>query len=293
VRKSTAGARWSDEHALPNAGADVVPVRGTRDEFTSLEDHYRIDTDTRPPEIDGDRWRLIVSGLVNRPLALTLAQLHDFPATDQFVTLSCISNPVGGDLIGTTRWSGVSLQRLLAMCGVQPPATHLRVTSADGFYEVVSIDAVRSDPRVMLAYAWDGLPLSGEHGYPLRLYVPDLYGMKQPKWIAGIEAIDHWEPGFWVARGWDKEGHVKTTAAVDTVLRRGDVFEVGGFAYAGARGISRVEVRADEGEWQRARIREPMSSTTWVLWRIELRLLPGKHRFEARAFDRPGVSSRA
>ena len=137
----------------------------------------------------------------------------------------------------------------------------------------------------MLAYEWDGVPLSIEHGFPLRLYVPDLYGMKQPKWIVSIDAIDHWEPGFWVARGWDREGHVTTTAAVDAVVRRGDVVDVGGFAYAGARTILKVEVRADEGEWQPAQIREPMSGTTWVLWRAEFRLPDGQHRFEARAFD--------
>jgi hypothetical protein len=110
--------------------------------------------------------------------------------------------------------------------------------------------------------------------------------MKQPKWITTISAIDHWEPGFWVSRGWDREGHVVTTAAVDAAVRRGDVVDVGGFAHAGARGISRVEVRADAGEWQQAEIREPMSGTTWVIWRAELRLPDGQHRFEARAVDR-------
>jgi DMSO/TMAO reductase YedYZ molybdopterin-dependent catalytic subunit len=284
--RAATSRRWSDDHALPNAGAAVVPVRGTRAEFTPLEDHYRIDTNTRPPEIDGDRWRLVVGGLVERPLVLSLPQIRALPATHQFITLSCISNPVGGDLIGTTRWSGVSLQQLLARSGVARSATHLRVTSADGFYEVVSIDAIRSDPRLMLAHAWDGVPLSTEHGYPLRLYVPDLYGMKQPKWIASIEAIDHWEPGFWVARGWDREGHVKTTAAVDAVVRRGDVVEVGGFAYAGVRGISRVEVRANEGEWQAAEIREPLSETTWVIWRTEFKLPDGDHHFAVQAFER-------
>jgi DMSO/TMAO reductase YedYZ molybdopterin-dependent catalytic subunit len=289
LRKSAAGARWSENHALPNAASLVVPVRGTRAEFTPLEDHYRIDTNTRPPELSGDRWRLIAGGLVARPLVLSLAQIRELPAIHQFITLSCISNPVGGDLIGTTRWTGISLQELLAMCGgVGPSATYLRVTSADGFYEVVSLDVVRSDERVMLAYEWDGVPLTTEHGYPLRLYVPDLYGMKQPKWIAAIEAIDHWEPGFWVSRGWDREGRVKTTSAIDAVIRRDDVVDAGGFAYAGARGISRVELRLDDGEWQAAQIREPMSGTAWVVWRYALRAPAGKHRITVRAVDGSG-----
>jgi DMSO/TMAO reductase YedYZ molybdopterin-dependent catalytic subunit len=283
------GRRWSDDHVLPNASSSVVPVPGTRAEFTRLEDHYRIDTNTRPPELSGDRWRLIAGGLVDRPVVLSLEQIRMLPAVHQFITLSCISNPVGGDLIGTTRWTGLSLQQLLATCGgVRPSATHLRVTSADGFYEVVSVDVVRSDERVMLAYAWDGVPLTTEHGYPLRLYVPDLYGMKQPKWIAAIEAIDHWEPGFWVSRGWDREGRVKTTSAIDAVIRRGDVVEAGGFAYAGARGISRVELRLDDGEWQAAQIREPMSGTAWVVWRYAVRAPGGTHRITVRSVDGSG-----
>jgi DMSO/TMAO reductase YedYZ molybdopterin-dependent catalytic subunit len=279
------GARWSDSHALPNEASLVTPVPGTRAEFTRLEDHYRVDTNTRTPQLDVDSWRLTSGGLVDRPCALTLADLRALPATHQFITLCCISNPVGGDLIGTTRWSGVSLQRILPALAVKPSATHLKVTSADGFFEVVALDAVRSDPRIMLAYDWDGIPLLTDHGFPLRLYVPDLYGMKQPKWVVGIDALDRWVPGFWVARGWDKEGHVATTAAVDTIVRRERMIEVGGFAYAGARGISRVEVRADQGDWQSAEIREPLSKTTWVIWRAEFDLHEAPHRFEARAFD--------
>jgi DMSO/TMAO reductase YedYZ molybdopterin-dependent catalytic subunit len=279
------GARWSDSHALPNEASLVTPVPGTRAEFTRLEDHYRVDTNTRAPQLDVDSWRLTSGGLVDRPIALALADLRALPATHQFITLSCISNPVGGDLIGTSRWSGVSLQRILPALAVKPSATHLKLTSADGFFEVVALDAVRSDPRIMLAYDWDGVSLSTDHGFPLRLYVPDLYGMKQPKWVVGIDALDRWVPGFWVARGWDKEGHVATTAAVDTAVRRGAVIEVGGFAYAGGRGISRVEVRADQRDWQPAQIREPLSETTWVIWRAEFDLPGDQHRFEARAFD--------
>ena len=280
--RTAGGRRWSDEHALPNAASGVTPLAGTRAEFTPLEQFYRIDTDTRAPAIDGERWRLAVGGLVDRSQALTLADVHALEPLHQFATLSCISNPPGGDLISTTRWTGVSLQRLLPRLGLRPSATHLKITSADGFFETIALDTIRADARAMLVYAWDGVPLPAEHVFPLRLYVPDLYGMKQPKWITSIEAISHWEPGYWVSRGWDKDGRVVSTAAVDTVVRRGDVAEVGGIAYAGSHGIAKVEVSAGDGVWHDAQLREPLSGLTWVIWRIEL---PVATSYVARAFQ--------
>src|SRR5205085_5084315 len=139
------------------------------------------------------------------------------------------------DLISTTRWTGVSLQRLLPMLALHPSATHLKIISADGFFEVVSLGTIRADDRAMLAYAWDGVPLLTEHGFPLRLYVPDLYGVKQPKWITRIDAISQWEPGYWVLRGWDKEGKGVPAAAVDAVAKHGATADVGGIACAGSR----------------------------------------------------------
>jgi len=282
------GRRWSDDHALPNAASPVAPVPGTRVEFTPIEDFYRIDTDTRAPSIDGDRWRLAIGGLVDGAHVLTLADLRALEPLHQFATLCCISNPPGGDLISTTRWTGVSLQRLLPRLGLQPSATHLKITSADGFFETIALDTIRADERAMLAYAWDGVPLPVEHGFPLRLYVPDLYGMKQPKWIVGINATSRWEPGYWVERGWSKDGHVVVTAAVDAVARRGDIAEVGGIAYAGSHGIAKVEVSAGDGNWHEAQLREPLSGLTWVVWRAEVVVGPGSPRFTARV-----VSSRA
>jgi len=118
--------------------------------------------------------------------------------------------------------------------------------------------------------------------------VPDRYGMKQPKWIVRIEAVPQWEPGYWVLRGWDREGRVVPTAAVDSVVRRGDTADVGGIAYAGSHGVGKVEVQVDGGEWQSAKIRQPLSDPTWVVWRAQL---PGGRRYLARVV--PGVSSRA
>jgi len=287
---SLTGARWSDTHPLPNAGARVVPLAGTRPEFTPLDRHYRVDTNTRAPRIDGAEWRLKVGGLVRSPLSFTLDELRQHEPLHQFATLSCISNPPGGDLISTIRWTGISLARLLPELMPSARATHLRITSADGFFESVAIATIQRDERIMLAYAWDGVPLPSEHGFPLRLFVPDLYGMKQPKWVVVMDAVDSWQPGYWVSRGWDREGHVAIASAID-VVRPGQrsggerTVELGGIAFAGSRGVSKVEVRIDDGEWQAAQLRDPLSDTTWVLWRASLDAPPGNHAFVVRAYD--------
>ena len=288
---------WSSTHPLPNADAAVKAVPGTRPEFTPLERHYRIDIDTVAPIIDAQQWRLNIDGLVEKPLALMLDELRRFEPMHQFITLSCISNPVGGDLIGTTRWTGVSLQRLLPSLGLQTGATHLKIRAADGFYEIVSLETIRSDERVMLTYAWDGVPLLPEHGFPLRIYIPDVYGMKQPKWIESIEVTDHWEPGFWVIRGWDRVARMKATSVIDTVAvdmtiinadhRR--LVPIGGIAHAGARGISKVELQVDDGRWQEAALRTPLSHLTWVVWRYEWPFDHGKHTFTVRCYEGDGT----
>ncbi len=288
---------WSATHGLPNAGAAVQPAAGTRPELTPVSRHYRIDIDTSPPSIPETSWRLKIHGLVAKPLEWTLADLRARPAMHQFITLSCISNTVGGDLTGTTRWSGVSFQQLLPDLGLQPNATHLKIQSADGFFEVVALDAIRGDGRVMLTYAWDGLPLPEKHGFPLRIYIPDRYGMKQPKWIESIEATDHWEPGYWVVRGWDREARMKATSVIDTIATNMMIAKpaqemrvpIGGIAHAGVRGISKVELRVDNGEWMPAELRTPLSGQTWVVWRYDWPLQRGKHTFTVRCFEGDGT----
>ena len=147
----------------------------------------------------------------------------------------------------------------------------------------------------MLAYAWDGVPLLIEHGFPLRIYIPDVYGMKQPKWIEAIDVIDRWEPGYWVVRGWDREGRMNTTSVVDVGTTAPDasgrrLASVGGIAHAGARGISRVEVRLDDGEWRDARLRDPLSETTWVVWRANLPSETDDHIVTVRSYEGDGTS---
>ncbi len=291
------GTRWSANNELPNASAALEPAPGTRPEFTALENHYRIDINSIPPVVDGETWRLTINGLVENPLELTMEQIQAYEPIDRFVTLSCISNPIAGDLIGTQLWTGASLKRILEDARPNSTASYIKMTAADGFYEYVSIEKVMEDERVMLAYYWDGVPLEIEHGFPLRIYIPDRYGMKQPKWLTGLELIDSEEEGFWVQRGWDAVARVNTTSVIDTVAAN-DTYErdgtmyvpVGGIAYAGARSISKVEVRVDDGNWVQAQLRTPISDTTWVVWRYDWAFAQGRHTFEVRAVDGDNVA---
>ncbi|MEJ2747820.1 MAG: molybdopterin-dependent oxidoreductase [Anaerolineae bacterium] len=282
---------------FPNANDPVVPVPGTRPEYTPVKDHYKVFLQTEPTYIDGSTWVLPITGLVDNPMMLTIDDFHTrWESFDQYVTLRCISGRIGTTLISTTQWTGVSAQDVLADLGLQEGAKYLFISSGDGFYETVDIDLIMSDRRIMFCYAWDGNTLPQDHGYPLRIWIPDLYGMKQPKWITEIEVTDEYRDGYWVERNWDKVARVKTvsvidTVAVDHIIEDGNERRVpiGGIAYSGARGISRVQVRVDGGEWQDAQLRAPLSETTWVIWRFEWPFAAGHHLFEVRCAEGDGT----
>lgn len=288
---------WSASNNLPNTAATLQPAAGTRPEFTPLDNHYRIDINTLPPVVSEADWTLEITGLVDNPVKLTLAEIRqNYNPLNQFVTLACISNRIAGDLIGTQYWTGASLRDVIAGANLSPEATHLRITSADNFDEVIDLETVMNDERVMLAYAWDGLPLKAKHGFPLRIYIPDHYGMKQPKWITKIEAIPQWEEGYWVRRGWDKDAVMRATAVIDTVAANHIIEDggrqlvpMGGIAHAGDRGISKVEVRIDDGDWMPAQLRRPLSETTWVIWRYDWPFQAGQHTFTVRCVEGDGT----
>jgi hypothetical protein len=186
------------------------------------------------------------------------------------------------------------MQKLIPDWKLKPEAAYLKIIAADGFYEVISLEQIKADKRIMLTYAWDGVPLTVEHGFPLRIYIPNVYGMKQPKWITEITALNHWEAGYWVDRGWDKEAKMKATSVIDIISN--DKFTkdgkpylaIGGIAFAGSRGISKVEVRIDNSTWQQAQLRKPLSETTWVIWRYDWPYQSGNHLFTVRCFDGAG-----
>jgi DMSO/TMAO reductase YedYZ molybdopterin-dependent catalytic subunit len=271
----------------------ITPAPGTRNELTSNEDFYRIDINTLPPAVNEDEWTLQIDGLVENPLKLTLDELRAFPAISQVITLECISNPVGGDLISTARWTGARLKDVLDRAGMDHTATEAYVTAVDGFYESIVMSDI-FDPRTLLVYEMNGLPLPQEHGFPLRVYIPNRHGMKQPKWIEHIELIDRHGPGYWVERGWDAQAIVHTTSVIDAVdsaaaSAGGGTIPIGGIAYAGARGISKVEVQVDDGPWAEAELRAPaLSPLSWIQWRYDWPYTSGRHSVQVRAYDGKG-----
>lgn len=297
-KPATGGAASKEGGSLGGESASDIdqPVPGTRSEITPIDQHYKIDINPRPPRIDGNTWRLPITGMVDNPLELSLDEIrNNYTPIDRYITLSCISNDIGGPLISTTLWTGASLQEILADAGIQDGGNHIEITSVDGFHETVALDLINADPRIMLTYEWDGEPLPVEHGFPLRVWIPDRYGMKQPRWITSIEVIDEDRDGYWVVRGWDKTAIVKTVSVIDTVgepyVDNGEqtLVPVGGIAYAGVRGISKVEVRVDNGHWQEARLYEPLSEATWVLWRYDWPFEVGQHTFEVRCAEGDGT----
>jgi hypothetical protein len=235
---------------------------------------------------------LEVSGLFDTARSIALADLMAYPAVTQPITLSCISNQIGGDLISTSYWIGVRLPYLLQSLGLRPEAKALAISAADGFYESVSLEDMR-DPRTLLVYGMNGQTLPIEHGYPLRIYIPDRYGMKQPKWITRIEAIDHDGAGYWVDRGWSKEARPHILAIIDSVAQDQIIagrVPIGGIAWAGDRGIRTVEVQVDGGMWDAAHLLSPpLGPLTWVLWRYDWPVVAGRHTFRVRATDGTGA----
>lgn len=284
-------------NALPNADDPLQPAPGTRLEYTPVQDHYRIDIlSSSLPQFDEATFKLPITGLVANEVSWSLDEIRAMPSRDDYITMSCISNRVGGSLISTTKWTGVSMQHILDQIQPGASAVALKITGADSFDEYVDLDLIRQDERIMLAYAFDDKPLPQRNGYPLRIHIPDRYGMKQTKWITNIEVVDQLGEGYWVRRGWSREAIVKATSVVDTVAVNAmsekdgmKAIPIGGIAWAGARGIKEVQVRVDNGEWQTAALRSPISERTWNIWRYDWPYSEGQHSFEVRCIETDGT----
>jgi DMSO/TMAO reductase YedYZ molybdopterin-dependent catalytic subunit len=270
----------------------VSPAPGTRPELTPAEDFYRIDINTRRPSIEEADWQLEVAGLFDNPRMLSLDDIKAYPTVTQPITLSCISNRVGGDLIGTSNWTGIRLRDLLEDLGIAPESKEVMIDAADGFFESVMTEDMM-DPRTLLVYGMNDETLTREHGFPLRIYIPNRYGMKQPKWIIRITAVAEPVMGYWVVRGWSHEARPQIVSVIDNVAKDEPDPEgripIGGIAWAGDRGINKVELQVDDGNWVEAVLRTPpLSPLTWVQWRFDWQPEPGKHTFTVRATDGEG-----
>ena len=271
------------------------PAPGTRPEIVSAKDFYRIDINAVPPVIDGAAWRLAIAGLVNKPTSLTLDNILNHASVSQAVTLSCISNEVGGDLIGSNYWTGVPFKDILAEADLQPTAAWISFMAADGFYESMAVKEAM-DPRCLLVFAMNGQLLLPEHGFPLRIYIPNHYGMKQPKWLTQIKLTSQPAAGYWVERGWDMDAFPQTTSVIDTqsvkksLIAADGTLPLGGIAWSGLRGIQKVEVQVDDGAWTPVKLRTPaLSPLTWVQWRYDWKAVSGSHTLTVRATDGAGA----
>lgn len=278
------------------AGADVSPVTPF---ITPNRDFYRIDTALSLPRVNLDRWVVGITGMVDRPLSLTYDDLRQRPQVERPVTLACVSNEVGGHYISTALFQGVLLADLLDEAGVQGGAEQVFSTSVDGWTCGFPLAAALDGRDAMIALGMNGEALPLEHGFPARLVVPGLYGyVSATKWLKSIE-LTTWDraEGYWVPRGWSREGPIKTQSRID-VPRFGEQVAAGptriaGVAWAQHRGVDRVEVRIDDGEWQEARLGDDVSDDTWRQWVLDWEATPGSHTIQVRATDRTGATQTA
>src|SRR5439155_11221672 len=253
---------------------------------TGTKDFYLIDTTLAAPQVAPDTWKLRIHGRVDRPLTLTYDQLLARPMIERYITLACVSNEVGGSLIGNARWLGVPLKGLLDEVGPHPDADQVVSRSVDGFTAGTPTAALRDGRDAMLAVAMNGSPLPVEHGFPVRMVVPGLYGyVSATKWLAELELSRFADfSAYWIKRGWAQQAPIKTESRIGTPSygskpAAGRV-AVAGIAWAQHRGISKVEVRVDDGPWQEARLAAVPSVGTWRQWSWDWTATPGRHRIQ-------------
>ena len=278
--------------AIP-AGADLG-IPGAESLITPNPDFYRIDTALRVPLINPDTWRLRVTGMVDREVELTYADLLAKPLQESWVTLACVSNEVGGSLIGNARWLGWPVRSLLAAAGVQPGADMVLSTSEDGWTATTPLEALTDARDSLLAVAMNGEPLPPEHGFPVRLVVPGLYGyVSATKWVTELKVSRFAdETSYWTDRGWSERGPVKLSSRIDTPARGANLTAgkttVAGVAWAQHTGISAVQLRVDDGDWQDTRLAAGISADTWRQFAADVDLPDGDHTLTVRAVDARG-----
>jgi DMSO/TMAO reductase YedYZ molybdopterin-dependent catalytic subunit len=277
------------------AGAEVG-LEGVSPLVTPNKDFYRIDTALRVPVLDPGQWTLKVTGLVEREVSLDFATLLAKPLVERHVTIACVSNEVGGDLIGNARWLGWPVRDLLALAGPQDGADMVLSRSADGWTAGTPLEVLTDRRDALLAVGMNGDPLPLEHGFPVRLVVPGLYGyVSATKWVTELKVTRFADDvGYWTPRGWSERGPIKTSSRID-VPRDGrsvsaGTVAFGGVAWAQHTGIGRVELRVNRGAWQQAELAPGISTDTWYQWKLALPLTPGQYEVQVRATDLTGAA---
>lgn len=298
--RSLAGDRASfrvpsvENPAPPVAAANSVAVPDMTSFITPNDAFYRIDTALQVPAVMTDDWRLRIHGMVDREIELRFDDLYRRPAVDRVITLTCVSNEVGGNLVGNARWTGYLLADLLEEAGLDPDADMVLSRSVDGFTASTPLAAVLDGRAALLAVAMNGQPLPLEHGYPARLVVPGLYGyVSATKWVTELE-ITRFDKAtaYWTERGWAAQAPIKISSSIEVPagfarLKAGKVV-VAGVAWAQQRGIESVEVSVDNGRWNQAALAAEYSIDTWRQWYWEWEAEAGNHTLAVRCTDRTG-----
>ncbi len=295
VQRTIGRVRTDLRLPLPASAAKPLPA-GVGPGFTTASaGFYRVDTALTVPRVDPDTWTLRIHGMVRTELRLSLAELLARPMIERDITLNCVSSEVGGPYVGTARWLGVPLAPLLREAGLDAAADQIVARSAEGMTIGTPVATALDGRDTMLAVAMNGEPLLPEHGFPVRMLTPGLYGYAGAcKWVTELElttfaAFD----AYWVERGWDRQGTVRTASRIDRPRpfarpSPGPV-TVAGVAWAQRRGITRVEVSVDGGEWQAAELLPVPSIDTWVQWRFTWPATSGPHSLAVRATDGTAV----
>ncbi|WP_026360425.1 molybdopterin-dependent oxidoreductase [Amycolatopsis nigrescens] len=301
--KDVAGSRAAVGKLVPARTAPPIPADadfaklGTPPFITSNRDFYRVDTALVVPQVTTEDWSLRIHGMVDRELTFGYQDIRGRPLVERTITMTCVSNEVGGPYISTANFIGVELADLLAEAGVRPGAEQLFCTSVDGWNSGTPVAAAMDHGRgAMLAIGMNGEPLPVEHGFPARMVVPGLYGyVSATKWVTDIE-VTTWRArqAYWLKRSWAEQAPIKTQSRIDSPKGfenvSGGKVRVSGVAWAQHTGIAAVEVRVDQGPWQRATLSAEVNKDTWRMWWTELDVPPGTHQVSCRATDQSGAT---
>lgn len=304
IDRATRMMAGRDEVVLPTASEPVAApanaasfdTPGLSPLVTPNDQFYKIDTSLSTPQVDLSEWRLRIHGMVDSPYEISFSDLLDMDMVERYVTLSCVSNEVGGTLVGNAKWLGVPLSVILDRAGVQDGADQIVGRSVDDFTVGFPTSAAFDGREALVAVGMNDEPLPFDHGFPARLVVAGLYGyVSATKWLSDIE-LTTWNAfdAYWVPRGWSKEGPIKTQSRIDTPRNRAEIDTseraIAGVAWAPNIGIERVEVQIDEGEWMEAELAESLDMDSWRLWRLGWTPESGSHTIRVRATDASGAT---